>query len=155
MPSQREQYGDTVHLFIGTGRSPCKITLMSFTFINNSMIILRGLIGFSSLSRFPFPPLSRSSSTHSFGSVPTFVFFVLLHTVALIRVRRYLLMYFTPETLLNHVFEDLRKPKAPNSFVPLLKDVLFVPSLRRNLILVSRLDEQNIHCHFGDHICII
>jgi hypothetical protein len=39
------------------------------------------------------------------------VFFVLLHTV--IRVRRYLLMYFTPETLLNHVFEDLRKPKAP------------------------------------------
>jgi hypothetical protein len=35
--------------------------------------------------------------------------------VALIRVRRYLLMYFTPETLLNHVFEDLRKPKAPNS----------------------------------------
>jgi hypothetical protein len=43
------------------------------------------------------------------------VFFVLLHTVALIRVRRYLLMYFTPETLLNYVFEDLRKPKAPNS----------------------------------------
>jgi hypothetical protein len=25
-------------------------------------------------------------------------------------------MYFTLETLLNHVFEDLRKPKAPNSF---------------------------------------
>jgi hypothetical protein len=23
-------------------------------------------------------------------------------------------MYFTPETLLNHTFEDLRKPKAPN-----------------------------------------
>jgi hypothetical protein len=23
-------------------------------------------------------------------------------------------MYFTPKTLLNHVFEDLRKPKAPN-----------------------------------------
>jgi hypothetical protein len=35
--------------------------------------------------------------------------------VALIQVRRYLLMYFTPETLLNHVFEDLRKPKAPNN----------------------------------------
>jgi hypothetical protein len=40
---------------------------------------------------------------------------VLLHTVVLIRVRRYLFMYYTPETLLNHVFEDLRKPKAPNS----------------------------------------
>jgi hypothetical protein len=24
-------------------------------------------------------------------------------------------MYHTPETLLNHVFEDLQKPKAPNS----------------------------------------
>jgi hypothetical protein len=46
MPSQREQYGDTIHLFIGTGRSPCKITLIPFTFINNSMIILRGLIWF-------------------------------------------------------------------------------------------------------------
>jgi hypothetical protein len=46
MPSSREQYGNTVHLFIGTGRSPCKITLMPFTFINNSMIILRGLIWF-------------------------------------------------------------------------------------------------------------
>jgi hypothetical protein len=40
---------------------------------------------------------------------------VLLRTVALIRVRRYLLMYFTPETLLDHVFEDLLKPKAPNN----------------------------------------
>jgi hypothetical protein len=40
MPSQREQYGSTVHLFIGTGRSPCKITLMPFTFINNSIVIL-------------------------------------------------------------------------------------------------------------------
>ena len=43
MPSQREQYGSTVHLFIGTGRSPCKITLMPFAFINNSIVILRGL----------------------------------------------------------------------------------------------------------------
>jgi hypothetical protein len=44
MPSQREQYRNTVHLFIGTGRSPYKITLMPFTFINNSIVILRGLI---------------------------------------------------------------------------------------------------------------
>jgi hypothetical protein len=35
----------------------------------------------------------------------------------LTQVRRYLLMYYTPETLLNHVFEDLRKPKAPNTQV--------------------------------------
>jgi hypothetical protein len=43
MPSQREQYGSTVHLFIGTGRSPCKITLMPFTFANDSIVIHRGL----------------------------------------------------------------------------------------------------------------
>jgi hypothetical protein len=33
--------------------------------------------------------------------------------VVLIRVRRYLFMYYTPETLLNHVFDDLQKTKAP------------------------------------------
>jgi hypothetical protein len=44
MPSQREQYRDIVHLFIGTVRSPCKITLMPFTFINNPIVILRGLV---------------------------------------------------------------------------------------------------------------
>jgi hypothetical protein len=43
MPSQREQYRSIVHLFIGTGRSPCKITPMPFTFANNSIIIHRGL----------------------------------------------------------------------------------------------------------------
>jgi hypothetical protein len=44
MPSQREQYGSNVHLFIGTGRSPCKITLMPFTFISNSIVTLQDLI---------------------------------------------------------------------------------------------------------------
>jgi hypothetical protein len=35
----------------------------------------------------------------------------------LIQVRRYLFTHYTLETLLNHVFEDLRKPKAPNNNV--------------------------------------
>jgi hypothetical protein len=43
MPSQREQYRVTFHLFIGTGRNPCKITPMPFTFANNSITIHRGL----------------------------------------------------------------------------------------------------------------
>jgi hypothetical protein len=30
------------------------------------------------------------------------------------RVRRYLFTHYAPEILLNTVFEDLRKPKAPN-----------------------------------------
>jgi hypothetical protein len=45
--------------------------------------------------------------------------------------------------------------KLHNGFVLLLRDVLYVPSLRRNLILVSRLDDQHIHCHFGDRQCVI
>jgi hypothetical protein len=58
MPSQREQYGSTAHLFIGTRRSPCKITPMPFTFANNSIIIHRGLN-----SLFPFKSVSFSVIT--------------------------------------------------------------------------------------------
>jgi hypothetical protein len=43
MSSQREQYRSTVHLFIGTGRSACKITSRPFAFDNNSIVIYRGL----------------------------------------------------------------------------------------------------------------
>jgi hypothetical protein len=42
-----------------------------------------------------------------------------------------------------------------NGFVLLLRDVLYVPSLQRNLISVFRLDDQHIHCHFGDKPCVI
>jgi hypothetical protein len=55
MPSQREQYRSTVHLFIGTGRSPCKITPMPFTFANDSIVIHRDLN-----SLFPFKSVSFS-----------------------------------------------------------------------------------------------
>jgi hypothetical protein len=54
MPSQREQYGSTVYLFIGTGRSPCKITPMPFTFANNSIIIHRGLNSLFPSKSVPF-----------------------------------------------------------------------------------------------------
>ena len=58
MSSQREQYGDTVHLFIGTGHSPYKITFMPFTFDNNSIVIHRGLN-----SLFIFKSVSFSATT--------------------------------------------------------------------------------------------
>jgi hypothetical protein len=61
MPSQREQYGSTVHLFISTGRSPCKITPMPCTFANNSIVIHRGLN-----SLFPFKSVSFSIITPKF-----------------------------------------------------------------------------------------
>jgi hypothetical protein len=41
--SQREQYGVIVHLFIGTGRSLCKITFKPFMFIFDLRTIYRGL----------------------------------------------------------------------------------------------------------------
>jgi hypothetical protein len=56
MPSQREQYGSIVHLFIGTGRIPCKITPMPFTFANDSIVIHRGLNGL-----FPFKSVHFSA----------------------------------------------------------------------------------------------
>jgi hypothetical protein len=36
-------------------------------------------------------------------------------------------MYYTPETSLNHVFEDLRKTKAPNSGISEGLFILFCP----------------------------
>jgi hypothetical protein len=69
MPSQCEQYGDTVHLFIGTGRSPCKITSRPFAFDNNSIVIYLGLDSlflFKSVSSFL--PSCRSSLAHSVGA---------------------------------------------------------------------------------------
>jgi hypothetical protein len=54
MPSQREQYGDTVHLFIGTGHSPCKITPMPFTFANDPTITHRGLNSLFLFKSVPF-----------------------------------------------------------------------------------------------------
>jgi hypothetical protein len=41
--SQREQYGVTVHLFIGTRRNLCRITFMPLTFTIDLRIIYRGL----------------------------------------------------------------------------------------------------------------
>jgi hypothetical protein len=58
MPSQREQYGSTVHLFIGAGHNPYKITFMPFTVDNNSTVICRGLN-----SLFIFKSVSLSAVT--------------------------------------------------------------------------------------------
>jgi hypothetical protein len=42
-----------------------------------------------------------------------------------------------------------------NGFVLKLTDVLYVPSLRRNLISVSRLADDGYDCHFGNGQCKI
>jgi hypothetical protein len=55
--SQREQYDAIVHLFIGTGRSLCKITFMPLTFTIVLRITYRGLD-----SLFPFKSVSFSTT---------------------------------------------------------------------------------------------
>jgi hypothetical protein len=63
------------------------------------------------------------------------------------RVRRYLYIYYTWETLLNHVFEDLRKTKAPNNkLISKAKDLnvcnISISCLRdENAMLKSKIDE--------------
>jgi hypothetical protein len=41
--SQREQYGDTIHLFIGTGHNPDKITFVSLITNYNHNTCYQGL----------------------------------------------------------------------------------------------------------------
>jgi hypothetical protein len=53
--SQREQYGGTVHLFIGIGHNLCKITFMPFMLTIDLREIHRGL---DSLFPFKSVPLS-------------------------------------------------------------------------------------------------
>jgi hypothetical protein len=124
MPSPREQYGSTVHLFIGTGRNPCKITLMSFTLINTYMVILRGLIWlfiFKSVSPF-------CCHAEALLHIASWSFHLSSWSSSISAKLRldHALVYLQPDsedtcsntwkTLSNHVFEDLRKPKAPNTW---------------------------------------
>jgi hypothetical protein len=68
---QREQYGGTVHLFIGTGHSLDKITSMSLTtnyIYSTDHQGLHSLFPFKSVSSFVFStPSCRSSFNRSFG----------------------------------------------------------------------------------------
>ena len=57
---QREQYGVTVHLFIGTGRIPDKITFIPLTFTLSYNTSYQGLI-----SLFPLRSVSSSIQTEA------------------------------------------------------------------------------------------
>ena len=115
MPSQREQYGGTVHLFIDTRHSPYKITFMPFTFGSNSIVIHRGLNSLFIFKSVSFSAITPKLSCSQLRCCVDLRILWASLTVVPIRVRRYLLTHYTLEILLNLVFEDLRKPKAPNS----------------------------------------
>jgi hypothetical protein len=118
MPNQHEQYGDTVHLFIGTGHSSYKITFMPFTFGSNSIVIYRGLNSLFIFKSVSFSAITPKLSCSELRCCVDLRILWAFPTVVPIRVRRYLFTHYTPEILLNLVFEDLRKPKAPNTFLP-------------------------------------
>jgi hypothetical protein len=91
---------------------------MPFTFGSNSIVIHRGLnslfifksVSFSAITpKLFYSQLRRCVNLRILWASPT---------VVPIWVRRYLFTHYTPETSLNHVFEDLRKPKAPNNGGP-------------------------------------
>jgi hypothetical protein len=74
---QCEQYGVTVHIIIGTGRSLDKITFMSLTFTVDHKASCRGLsslFSFRSVSSFTIViVLSRSFFSHSFEASLSFL----------------------------------------------------------------------------------
>jgi hypothetical protein len=119
--SQREQYGVTVLLFIGTGHNVGKITFMSLTFTVSQKASCRGL---SSL--FPFRSvsssttvlvLSRSFSSHSFGADSSFFQITpfIPCTPLFSKPKLPVIVYYTGKHV-SCVFEDLQKRKAPNKY---------------------------------------
>jgi hypothetical protein len=58
------------------------------------------------------------------------------------RFRRYLFTYFTWKTLSNHVFEDLRKPKAPNTDDMRYNDSIYGFG---SMMIMMFLDEEMVH----------
>jgi hypothetical protein len=63
--SHHEQYGATVHLFIDTGHSLCKITSMPLTFTIDLGIIYRGLDNIFSFKSVSFP-IAKPKLLHTY-----------------------------------------------------------------------------------------
>jgi hypothetical protein len=114
--SQREQYGGTVHLFMGTGHSLCKITLMPFMFTIELRTICRGLDSLFLLKSVPFsaiePKLPCAQVRRWFTLRSDPAFHIVYDFILSLKVPVYILCL---GNIVNHVFEDLRNTKAPNS----------------------------------------
>jgi hypothetical protein len=111
-----EQYGGTVHLFICTGRSLCEITFMPFMFTIDLRTICRGLDSLFLLKSVPFSatepklPCAQLRRWFSLRSDPAL--HIVYNFIPSLKVPVHILCL---ENIVNHVFEDIRKTKAPNS----------------------------------------
>jgi hypothetical protein len=119
MPSPSVQYGSTVHLFIGTGHSPCKITYMPSTFDSNSIVIHRGLNSLFIFKSVSFSAITPKLSCSQLRRCINLRILWASLTVVLIRVRRYLFTHYTPETLFKSYFCGPSEAEGPQQF-PLL-----------------------------------
>jgi hypothetical protein len=103
--SQREQYGVTVHLFIGTERSPDKITFLSLTFTVDHKASYRGLNSIFPLKSVSYFTIVNVLSRSFFGHASELAcpsFRLHLHTM--------------------HTF--ISKPKPPVTVYVILKSML-------------------------------
>jgi hypothetical protein len=122
--SQREQYGGTIHLFIGTGRSLCEITFMPFMFTIDLRTICRGLDSLFLLKSVPFSatesklPCVQLRRWFNLRSDPAF--HIVCSFIPSLKVPVHILCL---ENIVNHVFEDLQKTKAPNNCLLVLASV--------------------------------
>ena len=125
MPSQREQYGGTVLLFIGMGHNPYKITYMPFTFGDNSIALYRGLNGLFIFKSVPLFCCHAEAFLHiaswSFSSFVTIVFYFSQASswpcfcISATWFRRYLLTYL--ENIVKLCFWGPSEAEGPQQMV--------------------------------------
>jgi hypothetical protein len=112
--SQREQYEGIVHLFIGTGRSLCEITFMPFMFTIDLRTNYRGLDSLFLLKLVPFfaiePKLPCAQLRRWFNLHSDPALHIVYSFIPSPKVPVHILCL---GNIVNHVFEDLRKTKAP------------------------------------------
>ena len=110
--SQHEQYGGTVHLFIGTGRSLCKITFIPFMFTIDLRTICWGLDSLFLLKSVPFsgtePKLPCAQLRRWFRLRSDPALHIVYNFIPSPKVPVHILCL---GNIVNHVFEDLRKTK--------------------------------------------
>jgi hypothetical protein len=106
---------------------------MPFTFGSNSIVIHRGLNSLFIFKSVSFSATTPKLSCSHLRRCINLRIILAFPTVISTRVRRYLFTHYTPETVLNLVFEDLRKPKAPNRVI--LQDIFFLAFRCYNMTL--------------------
>jgi hypothetical protein len=114
----REQYSVTVHLFIGAGHSPNKITFMSLTFTVNHKASYQGLsslFSFRSVPSFTFVIiLSGSSFSHSFGVHSSYLQVVSsYHTYLHLKAEASCNSLCYTEKHISHIFRTFGRGRLP------------------------------------------